>query len=398
MKKNAYADVTAGQGMGIDALFADAGNQYSLIYLDQIEVAAQIRETFEDEENTLAELASSIKARGLLQPILLRPSGTGYTLVAGERRYRACRLAGLEQIPAYIREMTDEEAEDAQLAENIHRKNLTQIEEAKKIQRDLDRLGSIEAVLEKHQKSRSWLSKILSLLHLPEQTKRLVTENVSADLEIINTVKTIEKADPKAAKELVDDLKDTRGKDNARDKVQVVKETVKPSIKKKKAEGKAFANETENDPPARTDETIIFAPAKKSKGNAPDSPVSQTHGGLQTATTAENSEYPTGMVAFSSPLDTLRHAYTRIYEYSADTQTVQSAMAKGDKEGAEAWLREFFDAGMQTNDAGRAVIQGLRDGRFATEGENAFALIAFLHGANNEAQFNFLDILGGVRQ
>ena len=129
--------------------------------------------------------------------------------------------------------MTDEEAEDAQLAENIHRKNLTQIEEAMKIQRDLDRLGSVEAVLEKHHKSRPWLSKMLSLLNLPEQAKRLVIENVSADIEVINTVKTIEKLDPVKAKALVDDLKMTRGKENARDKVAAVKEEVKPSKKTK---------------------------------------------------------------------------------------------------------------------------------------------------------------------
>ena len=72
----------------------------------------------------------------MLQPILLRPNSNGYELI-GERRYRVSKLAGFDQIPAYIRDMTDEEAEDAQMAENIHRKNLTQIEEAKKIQRDL---------------------------------------------------------------------------------------------------------------------------------------------------------------------------------------------------------------------------------------------------------------------
>ncbi|MDG5824449.1 ParB/RepB/Spo0J family partition protein (plasmid) [Xylella fastidiosa subsp. pauca] len=112
-----------------------------------------MRESFEDEENTLEDLAASIKVRGVLQPILLRSNSEGYELIAGERRYRASKLAGLEQIPAYIREMSDEEAEDAQMAENIHRKNLTQIEEAKKIQRDLDKLGSVDAVLEKHQKA-----------------------------------------------------------------------------------------------------------------------------------------------------------------------------------------------------------------------------------------------------
>ncbi|WP_233341878.1 ParB/RepB/Spo0J family partition protein, partial [Xylella fastidiosa] len=148
-KENAFAGASDALGAGIDALFADQGAQYSLIPLDMIQVKTQIRESFEDEENTLEDLAASIKVRGVLQPILLRPNSDGYELIAGERRYRASKLAGLEQIPAYIREMSDEEAEDAQMAENIQRKNLTQIEEAKKIQRDLDKLGSVDAVLEK---------------------------------------------------------------------------------------------------------------------------------------------------------------------------------------------------------------------------------------------------------
>ena len=255
---NAFSGAADILGGGIDSLFADTGAQYSLIPLDMIVVKAQIRETFEDEENTLADLAASIKARGVLQPILLRPTMDGYELIAGERRYRASRLAELDQIPAYIREMTDEEAEDAQMAENIHRKNLTQIEEAKKIQRDLGKLGSIEAVLERHQKSRAWLSKMMALLDLPEQSKRLVAENVSADLEVINIVKTVEKADPKKAKALVDDLKNSRGKENARKKAQAVKDEVKP---KKAAAGGIVAT-----PKDRTNEepgdVKIFARAK----------------------------------------------------------------------------------------------------------------------------------------
>jgi ParB family chromosome partitioning protein len=152
---------------GLDSdndLLESQGAELLTVSLDMIEVKAQVREIFEDEENTLADLSASIIAYGVLQPILLRPMEDGYELIAGERRYRASKLAGLESIPAYIREMTDEEAEDAQFAENIHRKNLTQIEKAKKIQRDLDRLGSVKAVLELHQKSNAWLSQIRFLL------------------------------------------------------------------------------------------------------------------------------------------------------------------------------------------------------------------------------------------
>ena len=370
---NAFAGAADALGAGIDALFADQGAQYSLIPLDMIEVKAQIRETFEDEENTLHDLAESIKARGVLQPILLRPTTDGYELVAGERRYRASKLAGLEQIPAYIRELTDEEADDAQLAENIHRKNLTQIEEAKKIQRDLDRLGSVEAVLEKHQKSRPWLSKMLALLNLPEQAKRLVTEDVSADVEVINTVKTVEKIDPVKAKALVDDLKETRGKANARDKAAAVKETVKPS-KKPKAGGTVATpkNRTHEEP----GEVSVFTGAKSIGEDLSDD----------------------GRPVVFSPKDVLTKAYVNIFELGAKPQTILGVMDKADKEAVESWLRQFYDAGKQAKDVGRAVIQGIRNAQFSTDGDGAFALVAFLHGSDSEAKFSVLDILGSVKE
>ena len=209
-------------------------NTPQLLWLSvaDIVVLKQDREEFEDEENTIESLADSIKSKGLLQPILVRPGQFGkYELVAGERRLRAHKLIGLLEIPAFVKILSSEEAEDAQFAENIHRKNLTQIEEAKKIQRDLDKLGSVQAVLKKHQKNKSWLSKMMSLLDLPEQTKRLVSENISADVEIITQIKTIEKIDPVKAKEIVDKLKSSKGKVNARELVAVAKDEVKPSTK-----------------------------------------------------------------------------------------------------------------------------------------------------------------------
>lgn len=119
------------------------------ISLDLILVKNQVREEFEDEENPLSELADDIKQRGILQPILVRPvQGGKYELVAGERRFRAAKLAGLKAIPAFVKSMTDEEAAEAQFIENIRRKNLTLQEEAQRIQRDLDACGGdVEAVL-----------------------------------------------------------------------------------------------------------------------------------------------------------------------------------------------------------------------------------------------------------
>lgn len=370
---NAFAGAADVLSAGIDALFADTGAQYSLIAIDMIEVLPQIRDAFEDEENTLEDLAASIKARGVLQPILLRQKAGGYELIAGERRYRACMLAGIDKIPACILDMTDEQAQDAQLAENIHRKNLTQIEEAKKIQRDLDRLGSIEAVLEKHQKSRPWLSKTLALLHLPEQARRLVAENVSADLEVINTVKIIEKASPQAARQLVEDLKATRGKENARHKAAAVKDKVKPG-KNPKVGNKAESG-------------IAAAPAARGQGGHGPDPFA--HGRSDKLAGQDRAKERCPQV--------LTDAYIKIFEHGSSAQAVLDAMAQEDRQAVDALLNSFYDAGVQAKDVGRAVIEGFRSGRFSSDGQGAFALVAFLHGADSQAQFSLLNIFGSVK-
>lgn len=229
---NAFSGLSDVLANGFDDMVSDADVPEIMIDLDDIAIDEQVRTEFEDEENSLTDLGESLKKRQLQAIVVRRIDGPKpFKLVAGERRYRAARAVGLSQLRGKIFEMTDDEAEDAQLAENIHRKNLTLHEEARKIQRDLDKLGSVDAVLEKHNKSRAWLSKILALLDLPEQAKRLVAENISADLEVINTVRQIEKASPKAAHNLVNDLKAGRGTLNQREVSNAVKALVKPAKK-----------------------------------------------------------------------------------------------------------------------------------------------------------------------
>jgi ParB family chromosome partitioning protein len=363
---NAFSGAADVLGAGIDALFARSDDPEFMVDLDDIEVAAQAREQMEDDEQDLIGLGESL-VKYQIQAIFLRIMPAGhpkpYRLVAGERRYRAARLKGLAQLRAKARELSDEDAEDLQFAENIHRKNLTQTEEAKKIQRDLDRLGSVEAVLLQHQKSRSWLSKVLSLLTLPEQAKRLVAENVSADVEVINTVKTIEKADPGAAKALVDELKATRGKSNAREKAQAVKEQVKPGNKKPKADKK-----TESAPVA----------TPKDRSQEEPGPVSVFAGAKDDA----------GKV--------LNNAYISIFNFGSNPKAVLDAMSADDKDAVDAWLHSIYDAGVQARDVGRAVIQGFRNGQFASDGKGAFALVAFLQGTDSEAKYNLPNVLGSV--
>lgn len=400
---------------GIEALFDNSGPQFSTLPLDMIKVKAQHREAFEDEENTLAELAASIQVRGVLQPILVRPLPNGnYELIAGERRYRASKMAGLEEIAAYIREMTDEQADDAQLAENIQRKNLTQIEEAKKIQRDLNTLGSIDAVLQKHQKGRSWLSKILSLLDLPEQTKRLVTENVSADMEVINTVKTVEKADPAKAKALVDDLKKTRGKENARTKATAVKEEVKPSKKQQEAKSEKTPERLEEQRKLDTERAEQSGTVAKLKDRSEEEPGAvHVFAGAKTDTSIEGADSLSDLATSGEvdqdvpesprsvvlpPREVLSRAYINIFENGSHPNIVLEAIQADDRETVEAHLYSFYDAGKQSKDAGRAVIQGFRNGQFSSDGDGAFALVAFLHGADSEAKFNLLNIFGAVKE
>lgn len=374
---SAYDDAADFLSGGIDSLFSIGSNEYALIDLDQIEVREQIRESFEDEHNTLDDLAESIKARGLLQPVLVRPTtNSGYELVAGERRYRAAKLAGLSQIPAVIKEMTDEEAEDAQLAENIHRKNLTQIEEAKKIQKDLDRLGSTEAVLAKHHKSKAWLSKTLSLLSLPGQAKRLVTEDISADIEVINAVKGIEKIDPSAARDLVDELKESRGKSKAgkaREKVEAVKNKVKPSIRgKSKGKPENFGEYT-------------------GQGGAGE-------GSFAHAKQVQESLAPASAIRI---LDDIFKTFKQPSLIGMGQEGIQiyNSLTEDRREMVNDWLHAFHDMGGQgrlDNDSVRTVMMGFRQGTFGTEGYAAFALASFLSGLESR-EFDVSQILMSVK-
>jgi ParB family transcriptional regulator, chromosome partitioning protein len=246
---------------GVDSLFDTQGATFSTIPLDMIDVKKQVREVFEDEDNSLADLAENIKTNGVLQPILLRPTDDGYELIAGERRLRAAKIAGLDVIPAYIREMSDDEAENAQFYENIHRKNLTQIEEAKKLQRDLDSLGGDkQAVCELHQKSYSWVSKRLSLLALEKPAVRLISEGISADIEAILMTNRVAKDDPEAANNLVDKLKKTGGK-NAREEAAEVRATVKPPKQPKVKESAPIVPTEDNESPQENQDEFFDAAA-----------------------------------------------------------------------------------------------------------------------------------------
>ena len=126
-------------------------------------------------EDTLKELADSIKENGVFQPIIVKKSIKGYEIVAGERRVRASRMAGLKTIPAIIRGFTDDQMMSIALLENLQRENLNIIEEAKAYKLMLERMGlTQEELAVKVGKSRSHVTNILGILRLPDEVQSLL--------------------------------------------------------------------------------------------------------------------------------------------------------------------------------------------------------------------------------
>ena len=133
----------------------------------------QPREYFDEE--SLRELSESIKEHGLIEPIIVKKSIKGYDLVAGERRTKAARLAGLTKIPAIIRDFTDQQMMEIALIENIQREDLSPIEEATAYKNYIDATGlTQEEVANKFGKSRSYITNLLGLLSLPKYVQKEV--------------------------------------------------------------------------------------------------------------------------------------------------------------------------------------------------------------------------------
>lgn len=168
-----------GLGRGLDAIFIqneteDGGNTVTLKISEIEPNHNQPRREFDEE--SLNQLAESIKTHGLIQPILVKPLfGGGYQIVAGERRYRACQLAGITEVPVTIRELTEQETMEIALIENLQREDLNPIEEAQGYKSLMDEHGlTQEAVAEAVGKSRPAVANTLRLLNLPKSVEDLV--------------------------------------------------------------------------------------------------------------------------------------------------------------------------------------------------------------------------------
>ncbi|MDR1028748.1 MAG: ParB/RepB/Spo0J family partition protein [Clostridiales Family XIII bacterium] len=182
-----------GLGKGLDALFGEintvvparsaeegailSGN--SIIYVDIDEVkpnAMQPRKTFDEE--ALESLAESIETHGVIQPVMLRKNGRGYELVAGERRWRAARRAGLKEVPAIVRDLNEEENALFAIIENMQREDLNPMEEAAAFRNIMDSYGlTQEAVSRSVGKSRPYIANTLRLLKLPQDIREMIVRD-----------------------------------------------------------------------------------------------------------------------------------------------------------------------------------------------------------------------------
>jgi len=173
-----------GLGRGLDALLSgnDNATTATVDRLQKLEISLLQPGKYQPRSNmnqeSLAELAESIKTQGIMQPILVRAIGLeNYEIIAGERRWRAAQLAGMTEVPAIIREVTDDAALAISLIENIQREDLNPLEEAMGIQRLIDEFGMThQNAAEVLGSSRSAVSNLLRLLNLTEPVQEMLMQ------------------------------------------------------------------------------------------------------------------------------------------------------------------------------------------------------------------------------
>lgn len=180
------------------------------------------------DEDSLNELAASIKEHGVFQPIIVKKSIKGYDIIAGERRVKASKIAGLTEIPAIVREFNDEEMMEIALLENLERENLTPLEEAEAYKNLIDKLNlTQEELAKKIGKSRSYITNTLGILSLPEKVKTLINEKklTMGHAKVLSKIGSPEEIDALADKVVeeglsVHDLEDLINKEKPEKKIK----------------------------------------------------------------------------------------------------------------------------------------------------------------------------------
>ena len=178
-----------GLGRGLNALVSEAEYETGGSAASASNAASKTKLPIEDivpnpnqprihfNETELRELSESIQEHGVLQPLLVRKHGNGYEIIAGERRYQASKLAGLEEVPVIIKNVDDEQMLALALIENLQRSDLNPVEEAKGYRQLIDASGMTQEALSKAvSKSRSAITNSLRLLDLPEVVQQMIFE------------------------------------------------------------------------------------------------------------------------------------------------------------------------------------------------------------------------------
>ena len=258
---------------------AQQGGTLHELDLDAVLVVSNVRGVIDLSSDEFVDFVESVRVHGVQQPVLVRPSRKQpgrFELIAGERRWRASRAAGRKTLPAIVKHVSDAEVLDIQLLENYQRENLTLLQEAQALRRMLDEEGSLEKVARKWQQatrrrsvSKSWVSERLQLLELGPAARRLIEDNVTADLAVINSVNRVERLDPAAARELAAQVRvSERKREVARSGLDQVK-------------GRVAAGKGRQASKARAGEAARFAAASGASGadgcagGSPPAPVAR---------------------------------------------------------------------------------------------------------------------------
>jgi ParB family chromosome partitioning protein len=233
-----------GLGRGLQALIPEIDEESAKgvesIKISDIEPNQfQPRKHFDDE--SLKELSDSIKEHGIIQPIIVRKNDFGYQIVAGERRWRAAKLAGLKEVPAIVKDFDDQKVMEIALIENLQREDLNPIDEAKAYKSLMEQFNLTQEEISKRVgKSRSSIANSIRLLNLDEEVQNMLMEGkiTTGHAKVILALQDAEKQNM-IAKKIVDKNL------NVRDTENLIKE-VTSSKKKKRKESDAYIKEIED--------------------------------------------------------------------------------------------------------------------------------------------------------
>ena len=217
--------------------FSGENSTVKMIPTELVRALPQVRTTFKD--SSIAELAADIEAHGVLQPLVVRPDGKGYTVIIGERRLRAIQRLNAPFVPAIVAEIKETEREEIQLIENIQREDLNTKDLTGSIHKLWKKHGSVAKVAQICNKSKSWVSKRLAIaLEVGALTVQLLDANVK-DVELLYAFSMLEKANDQRARALLPDiLEKQKGRKDVQSELQIALG--------KKADSKPEDNEEKN--------------------------------------------------------------------------------------------------------------------------------------------------------